>query len=382
MNGPHFDHRHPDEHAVGSPLPMPYLVDGPVYTPGQASAPAGAATVFRLASNESPLGMSDMARDAIFGVAGNQHLYPDPDGAPLARAIGDVFGLDPARIVTSPGSDIIINWIIQGWVGQGSVIYPEHAFQSYRIRAANNGATPVAAPEVDLRTDVQAILRCVSPQTRAVFIANPNNPTGTWLSLEELRSLRARLRSDILLVVDEAYFDYVRVRGYETALALVDSPAANVIVTRTFSKFYGLAGLRVGWAYVPTSFVRVFDKLRGPFAVSRIAIAAAIASLGDTAYQTSAYTHNVRWRTWLQDQIRGLGYRTTDSVGNFALFQVPGGADGATTLNARLAAKGLLCRVANQNALPEWIRVSVGSADAMTAFVQALSDLSRDARHR
>lgn len=361
----------------GSPQPMSYLVDGPVYTPGQASAPVGATTLFRLASNESPLGMSAMAREAILDAAGNQHLYPDADGSPLARAIGDALGLDPGRIVTSPGSDVIINWIIQGWVGQGSVIFPEHAFQSYRIRAASNGATPVAAPETDLRTDADAILSRVTPQTRAVFIANPNNPTGTWISLDVLRDLRARLPSNILLVVDEAYFDYVRVPGYESALPLVDGPGENVIVTRTFSKFYGLAGLRVGWAYVPASFVHVFGKLRGPFAVSRIALAAAIASLSDTAYQILSYEHNVKWRSWLQEQVQGLGYRTTDSVGNFVLFRVPGGADGAQALNAKLAARGVLCRVANQNGLPEWIRVSIGTAEAMTAFIQELGALSR-----
>ena len=228
------------------PAPMPYLVDGPSYTPSQAAG-TGTAQVFKLSSNESAVGPSPRVLQTIRDAAATQHLYPDPDGARLAHAIAARHGLDPTRIITAPGSDAIINWIIQGWASNGDeVVYSAHGFQSYRIRTSSRGAVPVAAPERALRADVPALLAAVTPRTRILFIANPNNPTGTYLDSDELAVLRARLRSDILMVVDEAYFEYVDAPDYASALALVRDDSPNVIVTRTFSKFFGLAGQRAG----------------------------------------------------------------------------------------------------------------------------------------
>lgn len=361
--------------CTGRPMPLPYLVDGPNYTPGASPAP-GAPNLHKLASNESPVGASPSVQQAIHDVVVHQHLYPDPDGAPLSRAIAGRFGLEASRVITAPGSDAIINWLIQGWVGKGDVVvHSAHGFQSYRIRAVNNGAVPIPAQEQALRADPDALLAAVTPRTRILFLANPNNPTGTYLPLQAVRDLRQRLRSDVLLVVDEAYFDYVDAPGYASALSLVDDATGNVVVTRTFSKFFGLAGLRVGWAYVPTSMVAPLGKVRGPFVVSRIAIEAAVASLDDQPHQELARSHNLQWRVWLQQHICDLGYRTTDSVGNFVLFQVPGGNAAALQLIATLASAGYLCRLADQNALPDWIRVSVGTAQAMEGFVQALTRL-------
>ena len=360
--------------GAAMPAPMPYLVDGPSYTPGQAYG-AGAAQVFKLSSNESAVGPSPRVLQAIQDAAATQHLYPDPEGTRLARAIAARHGLDAARIVTAPGSDAIVNWIIQGWAGNGDeVVYSAHGFQSYRIRAISRGAVPIAAPETALRASVPALLAAVTPRTRILFIANPNNPTGTYLDADEMAALRAGLRSDILMVVDEAYFEYVDAPGYASALGMVRDESPNVIVTRTFSKFFGLAGLRVGWAYVPSDCVGPLGKLRGPFAVSSVGLAAALEALADAPHMALADTHNRRWRSWLLSQLREQGFDVTDSVGNFALFRVPGDADAALALHTKLAQRGYICRIADQNALADWIRVTVGDEDAMRGFARALRE--------
>lgn len=354
------------------PVPMPYLINGPVYTPG-ASAPPGSGVVFKLASNESPVGPSPDVQRVVGTAAQSQHLYPDSEAAPLTRAIADHYGLVTEQIVPGPGSDAIINWLIQGWVGKGeNVLYSAHGFQSYRIRASNNGSSSVAAPEVGMRADVPSLLAAVTPLTRILFIANPNNPTGTYLPKQQMVELRKKLRSDILLVVDEAYFEYVDAPDYKSCVDMVNDATVNVVVTRTFSKFFGVAGLRVGWAYAPRQIVETLARIRGPFAVSRIGIEGAIAALKDLPHQQLARTHNTQWRNWLQQEVRALGFETTQSVGNFILFKAQGGSNAALALHGSLAEAGFICRIANQNSLPEWIRVSIGSEQAMTGFVNAL----------
>jgi len=195
------------------------------------------------------------------------------------------------------------------------------------------------------------------------------------MHITRLLRLRQALRSDVLLVIDEAYFEYVRRHNYQSALTMVSDETPNVVVTRTFSKFYGLAGLRIGWAYVPSSFADAMGKARGPFAVSRLGLAAAAAALRDEGHQALALAHNDRWRPWLQAEVRAAGFGTTDSVGNFVLFEVPGGEAAAAELHRALAEKGFLTRIADQSGLPSWIRVTVGTEGAMQGFVQALRSL-------
>ena len=356
------------------PVPLAHLVQGPSFTPGPGPQ-AATGTVFNLSSNESAVGASPAVLQVLREQADIAHLYPDPEGEPLARALAIHHGLDARRILTAPGSEAFINWIVQGWADRGDeVLYSAHSFQAYRIRASGCGARAVAAPETAWRADPGHLLAAVTPRTRILFLSNPNNPTGTWLDRDSVQRLRASLRSDVLLVLDEAYAEYVDAPGYASAIDMVRDDGPNVAVLRTFSKFYGLAGLRVGWAYVPTPMVGPLSRLRGPFAVTRPALAAAVAALGDKDHQTLARSHNRQWRAWLQHAIRGLGYETTDSVGNFVLFRVPGGAAAARELHAALATSGFITRIADQNGLPDWIRVTVGTQAAMQGFLQALRD--------
>lgn len=358
------------------PVARAHLASTPVYTPGQAIV-EGVSEIHKLSSNESALGMSPAAVDAIRRLAGELHIYPDADGAPLVRAIAQHHGLDPQRVVTAPGSEFLISWLMQGMLEPGDeVVYSAHAFQAYRIRAISNGNVPVAAPEPDMHASVDALLSCVTSRTRLVFLTNPNNPTGTYLPARELARLRDGLPPDVLLVVDEAYFEYVGADDYVSALSLVDTGVPNVAVIRTFSKFYGLAGLRVGWGYLPKHLAGPIGKLRGPFAVSRMALDAAIAALSDADHQKLVRAHNDKWRAWLHDQLRRIGFRTTESFANFVLFEVPGGSAGASYLHKKLAAKGYLTRIADQNALPSWIRVSIGSAASLEGFVGTLRQIA------
>ena len=355
------------------PFALPFVEDGPVYTPGRAFVSNGGSQRWRLASNESPLGTSQKVQDVIKLAAANQHLYPDPDGLALAQAIADKFDLDANRITIAPGSDSIINWLIRGWAGPGDeIVYSAHGFQSYRIRAATSGVISVAASEQGLRADVDALLSKVTERTKLMFVANPNNPTGTYLSPAEVADLRARLRSNIMLVMDEAYFDFVRKDDYASSIQMVEEGGDNVITTRTFSKFYGLAGLRVGWAYVPAPTMAPLGRMRGPFSVTNISLAAAKAALEDDDYATASMAHNEQWVTWLNQEISALGYRVTDSVGNFALMQIPGGTDATIAFVKTLDQKGFSVRRTDQNALPDWVRITVGVEKANRAIVEAI----------
>ncbi|MCT8974640.1 pyridoxal phosphate-dependent aminotransferase [Microbaculum marinisediminis] len=365
--------------ASDFPKALDHVAEGPEYTPGKMTFGGGHKTVYKLSSNESALGIGPAAVEAILKGAKEQHLYPDAAGLPLAEKLAEHHKLDPARVLVGPGSDTIISWIVRGWAGPGDeVVYSAHGFQSYRIRAFTSGAVPVAAPESELHADVDALLATVTPRTRIVFLANPNNPTGTYLPVSEIRRLRADLPASVMLVLDEAYAEFVEKDDYLSGLALADDWPENLIVTRTFSKFYSLAGLRVGWAYAPRRAMGPLSRLRGPFSVSKLGLDAAVAALEDQTHCQAVRDHNARWRDWLQREIRALGYQTTDSVGNFVLLKVPGTAGGAPAFDQTLQDLGFVGRLANQNALPDWLRITVGSEEANQALIPALRNLVND----
>ncbi|HEX8418062.1 MAG TPA: histidinol-phosphate transaminase [Methylobacterium sp.] len=355
------------------PVPRPGVFAIEPYVPGKSGAP-GASTIHKLSSNETPLGPSPRALAALAEEGERLALYPDGTAARLRAAIGARYGLDPARIVCGAGSDELLSFLAYAFVGPGDEgLYCEHGFLVYRIAILAAGGTPVVVPERDLTADVDALLAAVTPRTRIVYLANPNNPTGTYLSFEEVRRLHAGLPGNVLLVLDGAYAEYVRANDYSAGLDLVLN-AENVVMTRTFSKIHGLAALRIGWMVGPPGVVDAVNRIRGPFNVSGAAIAAGAAAIADDAHVAAAIAHNDEWLAWLAERVAALGLTVTPSVANFLLVhfpQTPGRT--AAEADAFLTGRGVIVRRVAAYGLPDALRVTVGSEAANRAFLAALA---------
>jgi histidinol-phosphate aminotransferase len=355
------------------PQPRPGVMQIDAYVPGKSKA-AGVAKIHKLSSNETPLGPSPKAMEAI-RTFDHLELYPDGAATKLREAIAARYGLDPNRIICGTGSDELLSLITNAYVGPGDEgIFTEHGFLVYRIAIQAAGGTPVVAPEKDLRTDVDAILSRVTDRTKIVFLANPNNPTGTYIPFDEVKRLHAGLPPHVLLVLDAAYAEYVRRNDYEAGLELV-ATSENVVMTRTFSKIYGLANLRLGWMVAPAHIADAINRIRGPFNVSGPAIAAGIAAIQDEAHIAKAIEHNERWLAWLTREIKALGLKVTPSVGNFLLIHFPQEAGRtAKDADAFLTARGLILRQVAAYGLPDALRLTVGDEEANGLVVRALSD--------
>src|SRR5690348_3244712 len=301
--------------SADRPQPRPGVLDIDPYVPGKSAAP-GVARVFKLSSNETPLGPSPKALAAYRTVADHLQDYPDGAATALREAIGRAFGLDPDRIVCGAGSDDLLNLLADAYLRDGDeAIYTTHGFLVYPIATLGAGAKPVVAPETYYTADVDAILTRVSERTKIVFLANPNNPTGTYIPFDEVRRLHRGLPPHVLLVLDAAYAEYVRRNDYEAGIELV-ATSENVVMCRTFSKIYGLAALRLGWLYGPAHIVDAINRIRGPFNVNAAAMAAGVAAIQDTAHVVMAAEHNAKWLPWLTEEIGKLGLKVTPSVGN------------------------------------------------------------------
>jgi histidinol-phosphate aminotransferase len=356
------------------PQPRPGVLDIQAYVPGKSSAP-GVARIFKLSSNESPLGPSPRAIEAYRKAGEHLEDYPDGAASDLRESIGRVYGLDPARIVCGAGSDDLLNLLARACRDDGDEeIYTTHGFLVYPIATLGAGAKPVVAPEKDYTADVDAILAKVTPKTRLVFLANPNNPTGTYVPFDEVKRLHRSLPPHVLLVIDAAYSEYVERNDYESGIELV-ATSENVVMCRTFSKIHGLAGLRLGWMYGPAHVVDAINRIRGPFNVNLPAIAAGIAAIEDTAHQDVSRAHNRTWLPWLTEQIGKLGLEVTPSVANFVLIHFPT-AKGRTAADADkfLTARGLILRQVGAYKLPNALRMSVGTEEANRLVVQALAE--------
>jgi histidinol-phosphate aminotransferase len=356
--------------ALIRPQPRPGVLAIDPYVPGKSAAP-GVAKVFKLSSNETPLGPSPRAVEAYRAAAEHLADYPDGSASALREAIGRVFGLDPARIVCGTGSDELLNLLAHAFVGPADeAIHTAHGFLVYHIATLSAGGTPVVAPETDLTADVDAILARVTSKTRIVFLANPNNPTGTYLPFDEVKRLRRELPPAVLLVLDAAYADYVRRNDYEAGIELV-ATHDNVVMCRTFSKIHGLAALRLGWLYGPAQVVDAVNRIRGPFNVNQPAIEAGVAAIEDIGHVQMSVAHNTRWLEWLTAEIRNLGLTVTPSVANFVLIHF---ADNRTAqeADAFLTARGLVLRQVGAYGLPNCLRMSVGSEEANRLTVAAL----------
>ncbi len=361
--------------ALQRPVPRPGVLDITAYVPGKSAAP-GVAKVFKLSSNETPLGASPQAIAAYKAVAEHLHDYPDGAASDLREAIGAAYGLDPSRIVCGNGSDDLLNLLADAYLGPGDeAIHTTHGFLVYPIATLGSGATPVVAPEKNYTADVDAILARASERTRVVFLANPNNPTGTYVSFDEVKRLHRALPPHVLLVIDAAYAEYVRRNDYESGIELV-ATSDNVVMCRTFSKIYGLAALRLGWLYGPAHVVDALNRIRGPFNVNAAAIAAGVAAIRDTAHVERARAHNERWLNWLTEEIGKLGLEVTSSVGNFVLIHFPQTKGrSAKDADALLTSRGCILRAVGAYKLPNALRMTVGSEEANRLTVATLAEL-------
>ncbi len=353
------------------PVPQPGILSIAPYVPGRSDAPAGIRLV-KLSANESPLGASPKALAALRAAVEHPEIYPDGSSRQLREALGEVHGLDPARIVCGFGSDDLLHLLAQIYLGAGdAALMSQYGFNVYPIITRGASAEIVMVPEADYRADVDALLAAVTANTKMVFLANPNNPTGSYLGAAELDRLHRGLRPDILLVVDSAYAEYVTADDYGVGIDLVDR-ADNVVMVRTFSKM-GLAGERVGWMYGPDHVVDAVNRLRGPFNVSRSGQIAAAAAVRDTGFTAELKAHNARWRDWLRQSLNSNRIRVLPSQGNFllALF-----ADAATAKAAfeALRSKGLLVREMHSYGIADGLRISIGLEADMRAVVDGLED--------
>ncbi|MCB1883437.1 MAG: histidinol-phosphate transaminase [Geminicoccaceae bacterium] len=356
------------------PTPRPGILEIAPYVGGRAEVGSGRPAI-KLSSNESAIGPSKEATAACNEAASALHRYPDGGSERLRAAIARRFNLDAARVVCGAGSDELIALLIKAYAGPGDeVLYSRHGFLMYRLSALAAGAHPVDAPERDLTTDVDALLARVTSRTKLVFVANPNNPTGSYLPAAELARLHAGLPAHVLLVVDAAYAEYVDVPDYSdgTDLALRHP---NVVMTRTFSKLFGLAALRLGWMLGSPEVVEVINRVRSPFNVSAPAQAAGVAALADVAHQERAKAHNDRWLPWLKGRIEGLGLTVHPSVGNFLLVAFPkdAGRDAAAA-STFLEARGIIPREMGGYGLGHCLRISVGTKEENEALMAALED--------
>jgi histidinol-phosphate aminotransferase len=360
------------------PEPRPGIMQIEAYVPGKSAA-AGVSKIHKLSSNETPLGPSPKAIEAL-KAADHYELYPDGSATKLREAIAAKYGLDPERIVCGSGSDELLALLTHTYVGPGDEgLFTAHGFLVYRIAILAAGGTPVVAEERDHRADVDAILAKVTPRTKIVFLANPNNPTGTYLPFDEVKRLHAGLPPQVLLVLDAAYAEYVRRNDYASGLELV-ATADNVVMTRTFSKIYGLANLRLGWMVGPAHVVDAVNRVRGPFNVNGPAMVAGIAAIQDDAHLAKAVAHNEEWLARLTREIEALGLKVTPSVGNFLLIHFPE-QPGRTAkeADAFLSSRGLILRRVDAYGLPQALRLTIGSEEANRLVVSALADFMKGA---
>jgi histidinol-phosphate aminotransferase len=356
------------------PTPRARVMDIEAYVPGKSAA-SGGGKVFKLSSNETPLGPSPKAVAAFRSAESSLSFYPDGSVRRLRAAIARRYGLDAERIVCGNGSDDLLHLLAGAYIGPGEEgVYTEHGFLVYPIAILAAGGTPVVAPETEYTANVDAILARVNERTRIVFIANPNNPTGTYVPFEEVKRLHAALPRRVLLVLDAAYGEYVRANDYSSGLELA-ATHENVVMTRTFSKIHGLASLRIGWMYGPAHVCEALNRIRGPFNVNGAALEAGIAAIEDVAHVEASARHNAEWLAWLTREISALGLKVTPSVANFLLIHFPS-TPGRTATDADefLSSRGVIVRAVGSYGLPNAIRMTIGVEEANRLVVATLAE--------
>jgi histidinol-phosphate aminotransferase len=356
--------------------PKPGVLDIDAYVPGRSQS-AGAARVYKLSSNESPFGPSPAAVAAYEEARKLLGVYPEGTAQILRDAVASHFGLAADRIVCGNGSDEILTLLANAYLRPGDeVIFSAHSFSLYKIATLANSGVPIEVRAPQLLFDVDAAIANISARTRLVYLANPNNPTANYLASAELRRLHQALPDGAILVIDAAYAEYVRRNDYEAGIELAGT-SANVVMTRTFSKVYGLAGIRVGWGYCPKAIADALNRIRAPFNVNIAAQRAAVAALRDRAHVEHALRHNEIWRARLIEEIRSLGYQVDDSVANFVLIHFPD-VPGRSSADADkfFMSRGVIMRGCASYDLPQCLRLTIGSEEANLTALAALRDFA------
>jgi histidinol-phosphate aminotransferase len=345
---------------------------------GGKSGLAGQTKIIKLSSNEGALGPSPKAMEAYRKASESLHRYPDGGATELRAALAKRYGLDGERIVCGSGSDELIALLVKSYVGQGDeVLYSQYGFVMYPIATYAAGGTPVTAPETGFRTDVDALIAKANARTKICFVANPNNPTGSFITAAEMKRLRDGLPPHVLLVIDAAYAEYVVRNDYSAGAELVDA-YDNVVMMRTFSKIFAMGGMRLGWAYCPAPVADVLNRVRGPFNVSAPAQAAGVAALQDLAFTDASRAHNDIWLPWFSNELTKLGLKVLPSVGNFVLVEFPANSGkSATAANAHLNARGIIPRAVANYGLPNHIRFTIGTESEMREVVAALAEFMK-----
>ena len=357
--------------TILAPAPKPWIMGIAPYVPGKAKGDDGR-PLAKLSANENPLGTGAAARAAFAAAAEDLSRYPDPGAAALREAIAAKYGLDPARIIYGTGSDELLHLAASAFAGPGDeVVYVRYGFAVYDIAARRVGAAPVIAPDRDYATDVDALLAAVTPRTRVVFLANPNNPTGTLASRADIARLHAGLPADVLFVLDQAYAEYLEEDEDDGGLELAMS-APNVFITRTFSKIHGLAAERIGWGYASADVIAALHRIRAPFNVTTCGQQAAIAAINDDDFVNLSRRHNRIWRDWLADEVAALGnhgLRAVPSACNFLLVLFEGAVSAEAAYKGLMEA-GYIVRWLPGQGLPQALRITIGT-EAETRGVAA-----------
>lgn len=353
------------------PKPRPAIMAIAPYVGGESTIP-GVSRIIKLSSNEGAFGPPPTARAAIAAGAEMMARYPDGGARALREAIGSHFGLDPARIVCGNGSDEILSLLVQAYGGPDTeILMSQYGFSIYEIFGTLAGSTVRKAPETDgLVADVDALLEAVTEKTTIVFLANPNNPTGSFLPMAELARLRAGLPPQVLLVIDAAYAEYVERPDYDGGLSLVEA-GENTIMTRTFSKIWGLGGARLGWCYGPTAIIDVLNRLRPPFNINNTAVAAGIAALAEPRWAEISRAHNMVARARVTKALTEAGIHVWPSEGNFVLADF-GTAEEARAADAALRAQGIIARIVASYGLPHCLRITIGTDEECAAVIHCL----------
>lgn len=363
--------------AMNGPVPKPWIDAISPYVPGRSAGDDGRKLI-KLSANENPLGTGAKASAAFDQGRASLSVYPDPGATLLRETIGGKFGLDPAQVIYGTGSDEILHLAAGAFAGVGDeVLFVRYGFSVYPIAARRVGAMPIEADDRDYATDVDALLARVNAKTRVVFIANPNNPTGTYCGRDEIARLHADLPSDCLLVIDQAYSEYLEPEEDDGALALARE-ASNVLITRTFSKIHGLAAERIGWGYGSAPVIAAMHKIRAPFCVTTAGQLAAVAALGDDDFVEASRTHNRKWLQWFEAEIAQLGnagLRAVPSKGNFSLVLFEGELT-AEAAYSGLMERGYIVRWLPGQGLPHGLRITIGMEEDMRAIVAALREMS------